>query len=142
MLTCSPNSALAARWRARSDLHHVRLRVAVGNVGVQHLDEIAFVGGVGDAIHVVGIGELAGMVSRQLQSDGSSKRADRQDRESVVLGQDMYLEDFLPLVLQYRTQWFPDPCEVQTRDTREFRPESLRGRRRAFGALASHAVAS
>lgn len=31
-----------------------------------------------------------------------------------LLGQDLYLEDFLALVLQYRTQWFPNPCEVKT----------------------------
>ena len=31
-----------------------------------------------------------------------------------ILGQDMYLEDFLALVLQYRTRWFPDVCEVRT----------------------------
>jgi hypothetical protein len=26
----------------------------------------------------------------------------------------MYLEDFLPVVLTYRSQWFPDPIEIQT----------------------------
>ena len=31
-----------------------------------------------------------------------------------ILGQDMYLEDFLPIVLRWRGQWFPQPCEVRT----------------------------
>jgi hypothetical protein len=31
-----------------------------------------------------------------------------------ILGQDMYLEDFLTLVLQYRSRWFPRVCEVKT----------------------------
>lgn len=31
-----------------------------------------------------------------------------------ILGQDLYLEDFLPLVKQWRGRWFPEPCEVRT----------------------------
>lgn len=31
-----------------------------------------------------------------------------------LLGQDLFLEDFAPLVKQYRAQWFPDRLEVQT----------------------------
>ena len=31
-----------------------------------------------------------------------------------LLGQDLYLEDFLPLVVQWRSRWFPAPCEVRT----------------------------
>jgi hypothetical protein len=31
-----------------------------------------------------------------------------------LFGQDLYLEDFLPLVRQYRDRWFPSPVEVRT----------------------------
>ena len=31
-----------------------------------------------------------------------------------LLRQHLYLEDFLPLVLQWRARWFPNPCEVRT----------------------------
>ena len=31
-----------------------------------------------------------------------------------ILGEGLYLEDFLPLVMQYRAQWFPDPVEIRT----------------------------
>ncbi len=31
-----------------------------------------------------------------------------------LLGQDLYLEDFAPLVKQYRAAWFPDALDVQT----------------------------
>lgn len=30
-----------------------------------------------------------------------------------LLGQDMYLEDFLPLVVQYRNKWFPQPAMLR-----------------------------
>ena len=30
-----------------------------------------------------------------------------------ILGQQLYLDDFLDLVLRYRAQWFPDPVEVR-----------------------------
>src|SRR6185503_15143650 len=31
-----------------------------------------------------------------------------------VMGQNLYLEDFAPIVQQYRAQWFPNPLEVLT----------------------------
>jgi terminase large subunit-like protein len=31
-----------------------------------------------------------------------------------LMGQNMYLEDFLPAVLEHRRQWFPDPVEILT----------------------------
>jgi hypothetical protein len=31
-----------------------------------------------------------------------------------ILGQGMYLEDFLPIVKQHRQRWFPDPVEIRT----------------------------
>lgn len=31
-----------------------------------------------------------------------------------IMGQNMYLEDFLPVVLAQRAAWFPDPVEVRT----------------------------
>lgn len=30
-----------------------------------------------------------------------------------ILGQNLYLEDFLRLVLHYRESWFPQPCEIR-----------------------------
>lgn len=30
-----------------------------------------------------------------------------------ILGQQLYLSDFLDLVIRYRSQWFPDPCEIR-----------------------------
>lgn len=31
-----------------------------------------------------------------------------------ILGQNLYLDDFLPMVLRYRADWFPHPIEVRT----------------------------
>lgn len=31
-----------------------------------------------------------------------------------IMGRDMFLEDFLPLVLHYRRLWFPNPTEIRT----------------------------
>jgi len=31
-----------------------------------------------------------------------------------VMGQNMYLEDFLPIVLEHRSRWFPNPVEVRS----------------------------
>lgn len=31
-----------------------------------------------------------------------------------ILGQGLYLEDFLPLVQKYRSEWFPNPVEIRT----------------------------
>lgn len=31
-----------------------------------------------------------------------------------VMGQNLYLEDFAPVIKQYRAQWFPNPLEVMT----------------------------
>jgi|TARA_Y100000296_G_scaffold78083_1_gene100368 hypothetical protein len=31
-----------------------------------------------------------------------------------ILGQGMYLEDFLPVILSWRARWFPRPCEVRS----------------------------
>ena len=30
-----------------------------------------------------------------------------------ILGQNLYLDDFLEIVLRYRQQWFPNPCEIR-----------------------------
>jgi hypothetical protein len=30
-----------------------------------------------------------------------------------ILGQQLYLDDFIDLVLKYRTDWFPNPCEIR-----------------------------
>lgn len=30
-----------------------------------------------------------------------------------ILGQQLYLNDFLSIVLRYRAEWFPDPCEIR-----------------------------
>ncbi len=31
-----------------------------------------------------------------------------------VIGQNLYLEDFLPIVTRYRSEWFPDPIEIRS----------------------------
>jgi len=30
-----------------------------------------------------------------------------------ILGQQLYLDDFLDIVLRYRAEWFPNPCEIR-----------------------------
>jgi hypothetical protein len=56
-----------------------------------------------------------------------------------ILGQDMYLEDFLALVLQYRQRWFPEVGEVRTCCDPAGAADSSQGmRQNAVGILRAH----
>jgi hypothetical protein len=57
-----------------------------------------------------------------------------------ILGQDMYLEDFLTLVLQYRTQWFPKVCEVKSCCDPAGATDAIGARHNAIKILQDHGI--